>query len=420
MSEAAETTKTNKPADSPDSPDGTASSGPLAGLRVLDASTILAGPLCCQILGDFGAEVIKIEHPQYGDSMRGHGESKDGVPIWWKEISRNKRTLGLSLSRPDGAEVFKRLTATADVVVENFRPGTLERWGLGPEVLAELNPGLVLVRLTGFGQEGPYSSRAGFGTLAEAMSGFAHLTGPEGGPPTLPAFGLADSICGIAASSAVLMALRHRDATGEGQVIDLSILEPILTAVGPGPTMYQQLGVIGERHGNRSTNNAPRNTYLTKDGKWVAVSTSAQRIAEKVLELVGHPEVITEPWFASGSTRAQHVDELDAYVGDWVADRNRDDVLEAFSAVGAAVAAVYDARDIVEDPHIRQTKMLLEVEDQDLGPVLQHNVLFRMSRTPGRIRFTGRGLGEDTDAVLREIGYGETDIERLRESETVK
>lgn len=417
MSEAAETTKTDKPADSPD---GTASSGPLAGLRVLDASTILAGPLCCQILGDFGAEVIKIEHPQYGDSMRGHGESKDGVPIWWKEISRNKRTLGLSLSRPDGAEVFKRLAATADVVVENFRPGTLERWGLRPEVLAELNPGLVLVRLTGFGQEGPYSSRAGFGTLAEAMSGFAHLTGPEGGPPTLPAFGLADSICGIAASSAVLMALRHRDATGEGQVIDLSILEPILTAVGPGPTMYQQLGVIGERHGNRSTNNAPRNTYLTKDGKWVAVSTSAQRIAEKVLELVGHPEVIAEPWFASGSTRAQHVDELDAYVGDWVADRNRDDVLEAFSAVGAAVAAVYDARDIVEDPHIRQTGMLLEVEDQDLGPVLQHNVLFRMSRTPGRIRFTGRGLGEDTDAILSEIGYGETDIERLRESETVK
>lgn len=421
MSDSADSNYTDWAGGSPDGPASNGQpAGPLAGLRVLDASTILAGPLCCQILGDFGAEVIKIEHPQYGDSMRGHGESKDGVPIWWKEISRNKRTLGLSLSRPDGAEVFKRLAATADVVVENFRPGTLERWGLGPEVLEELNPGLVLVRLTGFGQEGPYSSRAGFGTLAEAMSGFAHLTGPEGGPPTLPAFGLADSICGIAASSAVLMALRHRDATGAGQVVDLSILEPILTAVGPGPTMYQQLGLIGERHGNRSTNNAPRNTYLTKDGKWVAVSTSAQRIAEKVMELVGHPEVIAEPWFASGSTRAQHVDELDAYVGDWVADRNREDVLEAFSAVGAAVAAVYDARDIVEDPHIRETNMLLEVEDEDLGPVLQHNVLFRMSKSPGRIRFTGRALGKDTDAILTEIGYAGTDIERLRESETVK
>lgn len=401
-------------------PGDTANAGPLAGLRVLDASTILAGPLCCQILGDFGAEVIKIEHPRFGDSMRGHGESKNGIPLWWKEVSRNKRTLGLSLSTPEGAEVFRRLAATADVVVENFRPGTLERWGLGPDVLAELNPGLVLVRLTGFGQTGPYSARAGFGTLAEAMSGFAHLTGPADGPPTLPAFGLADSICGIAASSAVLMALRHRDATGEGQTVDLSILEPIMTAVGPSPTVYQQLGVIGQRHGNQSTNNSPRNTYLTKDGKWVAVSTSAQRIAERVMELVGHPEVITEPWFAAGSTRVEHAEELDGYVGSWIADRSREDVLAAFSDAGAAVAAVYDARDVVEDPHIRETRMLLEVEDPDLGPVLQHNVMFRLSKSPGRIRFTGRGLGADTAEILQELGYTEADVRTLTESEVIK
>jgi crotonobetainyl-CoA:carnitine CoA-transferase CaiB-like acyl-CoA transferase len=267
---------------------------PLGELRVIDASTILAGPLCCQILGDYGADVIKIEHPTMGDSMRGHGEKKDGVSLWWREISRNKRTIGLSLSTEAGAGVFKKLIADADVVVENFRPGTLERWGIGPDVLFEINPGLVLVRLTGFGQQGPYSARPGFGTLAEAMSGFAHLTGPEDGPPTLPAFGLADSICGIAASSAALVALRHRDKTGEGQVVDMSILEPILTAVGPGPMVYQQLGTVGQRHGNRSTNNAPRNTYLTRDGKWVAVSTSAQSIAERVMRLVGHPEVIEE------------------------------------------------------------------------------------------------------------------------------
>ncbi|WP_341395517.1 CaiB/BaiF CoA transferase family protein [Arthrobacter sp. G119Y2] len=397
-----------------------ADTGPLNGLRVLDVSTILAGPLCCQMLGDFGAEVIKIEHPKMGDSMRGHGESKDGVSIWWKEISRNKRTLALSLSTPDGAEVFRRLAATADVVVENFRPGTLERWGLGPEVLSELNPGLVLVRLTGFGQTGPYKDLPGFGTLAEAMSGFAHLTGPEDGPPTLPAFGLADSICGIAASSAVLMALRHRDTTGEGQTVDMSILEPIMTAVGPSPTVYQQLGRIGQRHGNRSTNNAPRNTYLTKDGKWVAVSTSAQRIAERVMELVGHPEVIAEPWFAAGNTRVEHVEELDSYVGSWIADRSREDVLAAFSAAGAAVAAVYDARDVVEDPHIRETKMLLEVEDPDLGPVLQHNVMFRLSKSPGQIRFTGRGLGQDTAEILNEIGYTDEDVRTLRESEVIR
>jgi crotonobetainyl-CoA:carnitine CoA-transferase CaiB-like acyl-CoA transferase len=376
--------------------------------------------LCCQILGDYGADVIKIEHPTMGDSMRGHGESKDGVPIWWKEVSRNKRTLALSLSKPEGAEAFRKLATTADVVVENFRPGTLERWGVGPEVLHQLNPGLVLVRLTGFGQEGPYSSRAGFGTLAEAMSGFAHLTGEAEGPPTLPAFGLADSICGIAASSAALMALRHRDQTGEGQVVDLSILEPIMTAVGPGPSIYQQLGIIGQRNGNRSTNNAPRNTYLTKDDRWVAVSTSAQSIAERVMRIVGHPEVIDEPWFKSGSTRVQHVEELDEYVGSWIRDRNREEVLEVFSEAGAAVAAVYDAKDIAEDAHIRATKMLIDVPDRDFGSVLQHNVMWRMSKTPGSIRFTGRDLGEDSESILHEIGYSSDDIASLRESGAAK
>lgn len=393
---------------------------PLADLKVIDASSILAGPLCCQILGDYGAEVVKIEHPVKGDSMRGHGHSKDGVPLWWKEVSRNKRTLALNLGQPEGAEVFKRLVQDADVVVENFRPGTFERWGIGPDVLHEINPGLVMIRMTGFGQTGPYSSRAGFGTLAEVMSGFAHLTGPEDGPPTLPAFGLADSIAGIAASSAALTALRHRDRTGEGQVVDMSILEPIMTAVGPAPTVYQQKGIIGQRHGNRSTSNAPRNTYLTKDSKWVAISTSAQSIAERVMRLVGHPEVVDEPWFASGHGRVEHVDELDAYVGDWIAQRDRDDVLRLFTEAGAAIAAVYDAKDLVEDEHVRATEMLVEVDDEDLGPVLQHNVMWRMSRSPGSIRFTGRGLGEDTDAILGELGYTDEDITSLKEDGIIK
>ncbi|HEU4567588.1 MAG TPA: CoA transferase [Marmoricola sp.] len=400
--------------------DVTTSPMPLEGLRVLDVSTILAGPLCCQILGDFGADVIKIEHPRAGDSMRGHGKQKDGVPLWWKEISRNKRTVGLDLGDPRGAELLLRLAATADVLVENFRPGTLERWGLSPERLHEANPGLVMVRLTGFGQTGPYSQRAGFGTLAEAMSGFAALTGSPDGPPTLPSFGLADSICGIAASSAVLMALRYRDQTsGKGQVVDLSILEPIMTAVGPGATVYQQLGTVETRHGNRSTNNAPRNTYRTRDGSWVAVSTSAQRIAERVLTLVGHPEVIDDPWFASGRGRAEHVDLLDDYVGGWIAERDRAEVLEAFAEAGAAIAPVYDAKDLVEDPHIQATQMLTEVPDEDLGPVLMHNVMWRLSDSPGRIRFTGRALGADTDQVLGELGCTDEELGLLRESGVV-
>ena len=386
----------------------------LEGLRVLDVSTILAGPLCCQILGDHGADVIKIEHPRAGDSMRGHGPSKEGVPLWWKEISRNKRTVALDLKSDSGAKVLRRLIAEADVLVENFRPGTLEKWGLGPDELMRANPRLVVARITGWGQTGPYSSRAGFGTLAEAMSGFAAATGEADGPPTLPAFGLADSICGIAASSAILMALRHRDATGEGQVCDLSILEPIMTAVGPAPTIYQQLGIVEERHGNRSTSNAPRNTYRTADDKWVAISTSAQSIAERVMRLVDHPEVIDEPWFASGHGRVQHVDELDAYVGEWIAARNRDEVIKAFTEAGAAVAGVYDARDLTEDEHIRETQMLTEVDDEDLGPLLQHNVMWRLSRSPGRIRFTGRRLGQDTDTVLGELGYSADEIDALR------
>lgn len=391
--------------------------GPLNGIRVLDVSTILAGPLACQILGDFGADVIKVEHPVAGDGMRGHGPSKDGVPLWWKEISRNKQAIALNLSHPDGADLLRALAAQADVLVENFRPGTLERWGLGPETLREINPGLIVLRVTGFGQQGPYAGRAGFGTLAEAMSGFAHLTGQADGPPTLPAFGLADSIAGIAASSAVSMALFERERNGgTGQVIDLDLLSPIMTAVGPGPTVYQQTGEVGMRHGNRSTNNAPRNAYETKDGHWVAISTSAQRIAEKVMELVGHPEVIAEPWFAAGHSRAEHADELDAMVGGWIAERTREDVVAAFTGAGAAIAPIYTARDLVEDPHVRETQMLLEVPDEDLGPVLQHNVMWRYSRTPGEIRFTGRARGADTDGVLDALDIEAAEREHLRTS----
>lgn len=388
---------------------------PLQSVRVIDASTILAGPLCCQILGDFGADVIKVEHPTHGDAMRGHGPQKNGVPLWWKEIGRNKRTMGLNLGDRQGADVFKRLAASAHIVVENFRPGTLERWGIGPDALLEINPKLILVRLTGFGQTGPYAHRPGFGTLAEAMSGFAYLTGPADAPPTLPAFGLADSICGIAAASAALMALRASEVLGSaGQVIDMSILEPIMTAVGPSPTAYQQLGIVGTRHGNRSENNAPRNTYKTSDGHWVAVSTSAQQIAERVMTMIGHPEVIAEPWFASGRSRAQHADYLDKLLGDWVANRDRSTVLAEFERAGAAVAPVYSARDLVEDPHIRQTEMLVEVDDEDLGPLLMHNVMWRMSKTPGKIRFTGRELGADTKAILEEMGYSPAQTDALR------
>ena len=390
-------------------------SGPLSGVRVVDASTVLAGPLTAQILGDFGADVVKIEHPTAGDSFRHHGAVVDGHGVWWKTVGRNKRTVGLYLGNPDGAEIFKRIVRDTDVLVENFRPGTLEKWGLGPEVLHEINPRLVIARITGFGQSGPYAARAGFGTLAEAMSGFAAATGEPDGPPTLPPMGLADTLTGYAAVSAVMMALYHRDTvSGRGQVIDVSLLEPMMTAVGPGPSVYSLTGRTAPRVGNRSVANAPRNTYRTSDGRWVAISTSATPIAERVMRLVGRADVVSEPWFASAAGRVAHVDLLDGAVADWIAARSFDDVVAAFEAAEAAVAPIYTAADLCADPHVRSTGMLTEVPDEHFGSLLMGNVLFRMSDTPGSIRFTGRELGADTDEVLGEVGVDAETIEKLR------
>ncbi|MBY4214275.1 CoA transferase [Rhodococcus fascians] len=394
--------------------------GPLEGVKVLDISTILAGPLVAQILGDFGAEVIKIEHPTKPDGMRGHGLDKDGHPLWWTMISRNKRTMTLNLGNERGAEIFRRLAAEADVVVENFRPGTLERWGLGYDVLTEANPGLILLRVTGFGQTGPYSTRPAFGTLVESMSGFAHLTGEADGPPTLPAFGLADSLAGIAGSSAVSMALLHRTNNGgKGQVIDLDLLSPIMAAVGPGVIYADQLGIDQERTGNRSSNNAPRNLYKTADGHWLAISTSANSIAERVLVLVGHPEVLDEPWFATGRQRAAHADLLDDYVGGWIAERTRDVVIDEFEKAGAAVAPVYKPSELLSDPQVNAIEMVTTVEDDDLGPVRMQNVMWRMGGSPGRIRHTGRRHGADTDDVLSELGCTADEIEAMRRDSVV-
>jgi crotonobetainyl-CoA:carnitine CoA-transferase CaiB-like acyl-CoA transferase len=391
--------------------------GPLAGVRVVDCSTVLAGPLVCQVLGDFGADVIKVEHPRAGDPLRTHGAVKDGVGLWWSMVGRNKRALGLDLHT--GADVFKALVATADVLVENFRPGTLERWGLGPDVLHALNPGLVMVRVTGFGQTGPYAQRPGFGTLAEAMSGFAAITGEPDGPPSLPPFGLADAVAGLSGAISALMGLYHRDAKqGSGQVVDLAILEPLVTVLGHQATAYQQLGVVQEREGNRSRNNAPRNAYRTKDGSWVAVSASATRVAERVMHLVGRPDLADQPWFGSGVERAAH-DEVDAAVAEWVADRTRDEVIEAFTAAEAAIAPVYDVADLVHDEHVVDREVFIDVPHPVLGPVTQQNVLFRMSATPGEVRHAGRALGEDTDDVLRELGFSAGQIEELRQRGTV-
>lgn len=388
--------------------------GPLSDLRVLDLSTLFAGPMAAMHLGDMGAEVIKVEHPRRPDPSRGHGPSRDGINLWWKTLGRNKRTVTADLSSPGGREVLLRLVENADVLIENFRPDTLEKWDLGPEVLQARNPRLVIARVTGFGQVGPYRRRPGFGTLAEAMSGFAALTGEADGPPTLPPFGLADGIASLATAQAVMVALHARHRTGKGQVIDLAIVEPILALLGPQITRWAALGTMAPRTGNRSANNAPRNTYRTRDGGWVAVSTSAQSIAERVMQLVGRPEFITEPWFASGAGRASHGDELDAAVGAWIAQRDRDDVVAQFEAAEAAVAPVYDASDIAVDPQYAALGTIVTLPDDDLGEVSMQGPLFRLSEGVPSVRFTGRAPGANTTEVLAELGFSSDEIASLR------
>jgi crotonobetainyl-CoA:carnitine CoA-transferase CaiB-like acyl-CoA transferase len=398
--------------------------GPLQGIRVIDFSTVYAGPITAMLLGDYGADVLKVELPA-GDPARTHGWSVKGHGLWWKVIARNKEAMTLDVRTPEGREIILKLVADADVMTENFRPGVLEGWGLGPDALHAVNPRLVLLRTTGFGQDGPYARRRAFGSLAEAMTGFAHLTGQPDGPPTLPPFGLADGVAGITGAFAVLTALRARDhgdgpGAGRGQVIDLSLFEPLLGIMGPAPSAYDQLGVVPTRQGNRSRNSAPRNTYRTRDGQWVAVSSASTSVAERVMRLVGRPDLAEEPWFSSARERVAHVDELDGAVQNWIEGRDLDAVVEAFEEVGAALFPVYDVAQLFADPQVQARDAVTTVDDEDLGPLRMQNVWFRLSGTPGGIRFAGRRLGQDTDAVLTErLGYTPEQVAALRKEGVV-
>ncbi len=404
----------------PDGAPGPPSTGPLAGLRVLDFSTVYAAPITAMLLGDYGAEVLKVEHPA-GDPARTHGHSVNGHGLWWKVIARNKQAMTLDVRTAAGRDILLRLVAESDVLVENFRPGVLEGWDLGPEQLLARNPGLVLLRLTGFGQVGPYARRRAFGSLAEAMTGFAHQTGQPDGPPTLPPFGLADGVAGITGAFAVMTALFHRErGDGRGQVIDLSLFEPLMGIMGPGPSAYDQLGIVPRRHGNRSRNSAPRNTYLTRDGHWVAVSSGATSVAARVMRLVGRPDLVELPWFGSASERVARVDVLDGAVEEWIRARDLEEVSARFEEVGAALFPVYDVEQLLADPQVRALDAVTTVQDEDLGPLRMQNVWFRLRRTPGRIRFSGRRLGQDTDRVLSDrLGFSAEEITRLREEGVV-
>lgn len=385
---------------------------PLHGLKVIDAATLFAGPLIATLMADFGAEVIKIEHPR-GDALRSFGWQKDGVSLWWALVSRNKRCITLNLGTPRGQQLLKELVADADVLIENFRPGTMERWGLGFSTLQAINPRLIMVRVTGFGQDGPYRHRPGYGTLAEAMSGFAHINGYPDGPPTLPPLALADSVCALFGTFATMFALYHRDVRGSGlgQEIDLSIYEPLFWILGPQALAYDQLGIVQGRTGNRAPFAAPRNAYLTRDGRWVALSASSQSIAERVMRVVGRPELVDEPWFQDHRGRLAHQDELDEIIGAWIGERSTEEVLAAFEEFQAAIAPIYSIADIFLDPQYRARETITTIDDPRLGLVKIQNVVPRLSQTPGRLCHLGPDLGADNRAIyLERLGYQESDL----------
>ena len=390
-------------------------SGPMAlsGIRVADISNFLAAPMASMFLGDYGAEVVKVEHPSRGDEMRFWGENKNGVGLYYKVVNRNKKSVTADLRTPIGVEIVKRLVRTADVVIENYRPGTLEKWGLGYDVLSEINSRLVMLRITGFGQTGPYSHKPGFGTLAEAFAGAAHITGFPDRPPLLPAFGLGDSTAGLAGAFLTMVALFERERHGgRGQVVEFAIYEPLLTLLGPQVVNYDQLGLVQERSGSRLPFTAPRNTYRTRDGKWVAIAGSAQSIFERICRALERPELIADPRFRDNRIRMENAAELDAALQSAIERFDLDALIRRFEQHEAAVAPVNNVAQIFADPHYAARQNITAVPDEELGgPLRMQNVVGNFSRTPGAIRRAGPRLGEHNREVLvEELGFSEAEL----------
>jgi crotonobetainyl-CoA:carnitine CoA-transferase CaiB-like acyl-CoA transferase len=389
------------------------SPGPLSDIRVLDIASFMAAPMAAMWLADFGADVVKVEHPS-GDSIRTWGSTKDGVPLFWKMVGRNKRSMTLDLHHAQGQELLRQLATKVDVIVENFRPGTLAKWNVAVPTLLAANPRLVVLSISAYGQSGPNSARPGFGTLAEAISGYASITGQTQGPPTLPGFGLADSITGLCGAYAVMVALHERETSGLGQHIDLAIYEPLMVMLGHIFVEYDQLGVVAQRMGSRLPFASPRNVFQTADQHWVAISCSGQSIFERSCRAIGQPELITDDRFTDNRARTVHSAEIDDIFAAWVARHDRDEVLSAFTQAGAAAAPVYDVRDTFADPHFAARQNLAPVADPELGEIRMQNVTPKLSRTPGGIRHAGPRLGEHTEVILRDwLGLDASAVEDL-------
>ena len=401
------------------------SRGPLQGLKIIEMGSFIAGPFCGQLLADFGADVVKLEPPGTGDAMRQWGVSKrDGKSLWWPVIARNKQSVTLDLRQPEGRDLARRLIAEADVLVENFRPGTLEEWGLGPDVLKAENPGLIVARVSGFGQTGPYAKRAGFGSVAEAMAGMRGLAGFPDRPPPRVGLSIGDSLAGVFAAMGVLLALRSRDAdkarlgsdaTGRGQVVDVAITESVLAVLESVVSEYSATGAVRGRTGSILPGVAPSNLYPTADGTWILIGANADGIFRRLAQAMGQPELGTDERYATHGARGRHQHELDDWIAQWTVRHDLDDLVTLLEAHGVPAGPVNDAAALVADPHLRAREAVISIETEDFGPLEMQGIAPRLSDTPGRVAWAGPGLGEHTDAILSDrLGLDGPQIAALR------
>lgn len=392
------------------------SGGALAGLRVLDVSTVISGSTASSMLADHGAEVLKIEDPRSPDPSRQLEPRKDGVSLWHKVAGRNKKALTLNLGMPAGAAILRRLVATSDVLIENFRPGTMEKWGLGWEVLEKENPKLVMVRISGYGQDGPYAKRPGFGTIAEAMSGLPYRTGFPGGPPVFSPLALADQVTGLFAAFSTMFALYNRDhGTGRGQVVDMGLYETLFRLGEDQAIAYDQVGKMFERMGNRVATAAPRGAFQAKDGNWIAISAFSDRTVKRLLASIGGPELADDPRFANNQARVRHVEQLEALIGRWVSERTQAEVLELFAQEDVVGGKVYDIAQIFSDPQYQHRDNIVPIDDPELGTVRVVGVVPKFTRTPGEIEHLSVAVGHHNEEIYcGRLNMSRAELESLR------
>lgn len=394
--------------------------GPLANIRVVEMGTLYAGPLVGQLLGDMGAEVIKIEPPEKGDPMRkwGHKLPKD-QSLWFPVVSRNKKSVTINLRAAEGQKLARRLISTADILTENFRPGTLERWGLDYESLSADNPGLIMVRVTGYGQTGPYSSWAGFGSIGEAMGGLRYITGDPQTPTSRTGISIGDAMAGTMGTIGALGALHHRENTGEGQVVDTSLVESVLSYMESLIPEYQFTGYVRERTGGRLPNVAPSNSYPTRDGEGIIIAANQDSVFQRLCELMGRPELPKDPRFADHVSRGENYAELDEMISEWTKTMPAKELYDKLGEAGVPAGFIYTAPDMLEDQHFQARSSIIESDHPVLGPFKMQAPHPKLSRTPAEVRWVAPQLGEHNEEVFEELGYSRDELEHLRETEVI-